>query len=106
MVLQLNCKRGLIPPMKPSFLRGLALATFVLSASPDTTAQEKVKVVTTFTVIADMAREVAGDAAEVESITKPGAEIHTYQPTPRANLRAREPDHSSTRERGSGKERA
>ena len=34
------------------------------------------------TVIADMARNVAGDAADVESITKPGAEIHNYQPTP------------------------
>ena len=40
------------------------------------------KVVTTFTIIADMARNVAGDAAAVESITKVGAEIHNYQPTP------------------------
>ena len=45
-------------------------------------AQAKFKAVTTFTVIADMARNVAGDAAIVESITKPGAEIHNYQPTP------------------------
>ncbi|ULR47160.1 metal ABC transporter substrate-binding protein [Rhizobium sp. K102] len=45
-------------------------------------AQEKFKAVTTFTVIADMAKNVAGDAAIVESITKPGAEIHGYQPTP------------------------
>lgn len=46
------------------------------------TAADKFKVVTTFTVIADMARNVAGDAANIESITKPGAEIHEYQPTP------------------------
>jgi len=46
------------------------------------TAQEQFKAVTTFTVIADMARNVAGDAAVVESITKPGAEIHNYAPTP------------------------
>ncbi|GGE52948.1 metal ABC transporter substrate-binding protein [Agaricicola taiwanensis] len=45
-------------------------------------SQEKFKAVTTFTVIADIARNVAGDAAVVESITKPGAEIHNYQPTP------------------------
>jgi len=45
-------------------------------------AAEKLKVVTTFTVIADMAKNVAGDAAEVTSITKAGAEIHEYQPTP------------------------
>lgn len=51
-------------------------------------AKEKFKVATTFTVIADMARNVAGDAAEVVSITKPGAEIHNYQPTPRDIIRA------------------
>lgn len=39
-------------------------------------------VLTTFTVLADMARNVAGDRAIVTSITKPGAEIHGYQPTP------------------------
>lgn len=44
---------------------------------------DKLRVITTFTVIADMARNVAGDAASVDSITKPGAEIHYYQPTPR-----------------------
>ena len=43
---------------------------------------EKFKVITTFTVIADIARNVAGDAAVVESITKPDAEIHNYQVTP------------------------
>jgi manganese/iron transport system substrate-binding protein len=52
-------------------------------------AAEKPKVVTTFTIIADMAKNVAGTAADVESITKPGAEIHNYQPTPRDILRAR-----------------
>lgn len=50
------------------------------------------KVVTTFTVIADMARNVAGDTAIVESITKPGAEIHGYQPTPRDIIRAQDAD--------------
>ena len=43
-------------------------------------AQTKFKAVTTFTVIADMARNVAGDVAIVKSITKPDAEIHNYQP--------------------------
>jgi manganese/iron transport system substrate-binding protein len=46
-------------------------------------AEDKMKVVTTFTVLADMAANVAGDKAEVVSITKPGAEIHGYEPTPR-----------------------
>lgn len=39
-------------------------------------------VLTTFTVIADIARNVAGDHLDVESITKVGAEIHGYEPTP------------------------
>jgi len=45
-------------------------------------ADDRMKVVTTFTVLADMASRVAGDAADVVSITKPGAEIHGYEPTP------------------------
>ena len=57
-----------------------------------TFAADKPKVVTTFTVIADIAQNVAGDAATVESITKPGAEIHGYQPTPRDILKARDAD--------------
>jgi manganese transport system substrate-binding protein len=39
-------------------------------------------VLTTFTVLADIASNVAGDKLRVESITKPGAEIHGYEPTP------------------------
>lgn len=64
-----------------------ALAAFALVPGA-ALAQEKFKAVTTFTVIADMARNVAGDVAVVESITKPGAEIHNYQPTPRDILKA------------------
>ena len=43
---------------------------------------QKFKVITTFTVIADIAKNIAGDIAVVESITKPNAEIHNYQTTP------------------------
>ncbi|WP_343803122.1 metal ABC transporter substrate-binding protein [Paenochrobactrum glaciei] len=55
-------------------------------------AQEKFKAVTTFTVIADIAKNVAGDAAIVESITKPNAEIHDYQPTPGDIIKAQDAD--------------
>lgn len=64
-----------------SLLAAAATAILLVSASP-ALAQAKFKAVTTFTVIADIARNVAGDAADVESITRPGAEIHNYQPTP------------------------
>ncbi|MCO4276657.1 metal ABC transporter substrate-binding protein [Pseudarthrobacter sp. HLT3-5] len=43
---------------------------------------DKPVVLTTFTVLADVARNVAGDKLTVESITKAGAEIHGYEPTP------------------------
>lgn len=62
------------------------LAAAVLHAGP------KKRVITTFTIIADMARNVAGDAAVVDSITKPGAEIHEYEPTPLDIVKAREAD--------------
>jgi manganese/iron transport system substrate-binding protein len=55
-------------------------------------ADDKFKAVTTFTVIADMAKNVAGDAAIVESITQAGAEIHGYQPTPRDLVHAQDAD--------------
>ncbi|SLN28042.1 putative periplasmic iron-binding protein precursor [Aquimixticola soesokkakensis] len=60
--------------------------------SPALANAEKLQVITTFTVIADMAQNVAGDAADVASITKPGAEIHGYQPTPRDLVRAQGAD--------------
>ncbi|HWL67634.1 MAG TPA: metal ABC transporter substrate-binding protein [Geminicoccus sp.] len=74
----------------PLAVLGLAL---VLATSPAAADEHRrLKVVTTFTVIADLVRNVAGDAAVVESITKPGAEIHNYQPTPRDIVRARDAD--------------
>lgn len=57
----------------------LVLTGLTNSSSAD---EKKFKVVTTFTVIQDIAQNVAGDAAVVESITKVGAEIHEYDPTP------------------------
>ena len=49
---------------------------------------ERIKVVTSFTILADMTRQVAGVHAEVVSITRPGAEIHGYQPTPQDLVQA------------------
>lgn len=55
-------------------------------------AAEKVRVATTFTIIADMAKNVAGNKVIVESITKPGVEIHNYKPSPKDILRTRKAD--------------
>ncbi|MCP1635770.1 manganese/iron transport system substrate-binding protein [Kerstersia gyiorum] len=77
--------------IRRSLLGGAVVLAFALGAGP-VAAQSpaKLKVVTTFTVIADMAQNVAGDAAIVESITKPGAEIHNYQATPGDLLKAQD----------------
>jgi len=50
------------------------------------------RVLTTFTIIQDMAQRVAGTAVIVESITKPGAEIHDYEPTPLDLVKAQDAD--------------
>jgi manganese/iron transport system substrate-binding protein len=50
------------------------------------------RILTTFTIIQDIAQNVAGDAAVVESITKPGAEIHDYEPTPMDLVKAQDAD--------------
>jgi len=57
----------------------IAVVLFALAASP---ATAEFRVVTTFTIIGDMARNVAGDAASVSSLIPPGAEVHNFQPTP------------------------
>ena len=67
-------------------MTALALGLFAMQANA------KFKVVTTFTVIQDIAQHVAGNAATVESITKPGAEIHEYEPTPKDIVKAQSAD--------------
>ncbi|XBS69077.1 metal ABC transporter substrate-binding protein [Acerihabitans sp. KWT182] len=62
---------------------GLFLWCLLLFTANAAHSEKKFRIVTTFTVLQDMAQNVAGDAAQVDSIIKPGAEIHDYQPTPR-----------------------
>lgn len=76
-------------------LRALLIsAALILSffSQSGVAAKKPFKVITTFTVIQDIAQNVAGDAAVVESITKPGAEIHGYQPTPRDIVKTQSAD--------------
>ena len=64
-------------------------ATDVADTSADNEGQ---KVLTTFTVLADIAQNVAGDKLNVESITRIGAEIHGYEPTPSDIVKAQDAD--------------
>jgi manganese transport system substrate-binding protein len=77
------------PGLRLTGFRSLVLLVSVLALTVSgtlsgctTTKPNPKKVLTTFTVIADMARNVAGGRLDVQSITKPGAEIHGYEPTP------------------------
>jgi len=64
----------------------------VVQLRSQSNATEKKDVLTTFTVLADMTRNVAGDRINVESLTKPGAEIHGYEPTPQDIVRLQKAD--------------
>ncbi|RUT95462.1 metal ABC transporter substrate-binding protein, partial [Mesorhizobium sp. M7A.T.Ca.TU.009.01.3.2] len=64
----------------------------VMAQETQPAAGKVLRVVTTFTIIQDIAQNVAGTAAIVESVTKPGAEIHDYQPTPLDVVKAQSAD--------------
>ena len=85
--------------LRRSFMKLAASATFaaalgaaIVPAQAQPAPGKPMRVVTTFTVIQDIAQNVAGTAAVVESITKPGAEIHDYQPTPLDVVKAQSAD--------------
>ncbi|WP_069388256.1 metal ABC transporter substrate-binding protein [Cellulosimicrobium cellulans] len=89
-----------MPNFGPRLVAGLAALTIVVplaacsataDAAPDA-ADDRPVVLTTFTVLADMAENVAGGHLRVESVTKAGAEIHGYEPTPGDLRRAAEAD--------------
>ena len=63
----------------------VAMTSLSKGSVPSQTQSDKKRVVTTFTILQDMAQNVGGDKVIVESITKPGAEIHEYEPTPLKN---------------------
>ena len=66
-------------------------ATTLVADSEAGTVGKK-KVLTTFSVLADIAQNVAGDKLNVESITRIGAEIHGYEPTPSDIVKAQDAD--------------
>lgn len=70
---------------------GIGNLGFGRSAAADD-APAKLKVLTTFTILQDIAQNVGGDTVEVESITRPGAEIHDYEPAPEDIVKAQSAD--------------
>lgn len=76
------------PPSEQSHVVATPNATNAVNPAK----KDKKVVLTTFTVLADMVRNVAGDKVTVESITKPGSEIHGYEVTPSDLVRAQSAD--------------
>jgi|UniRef100_UPI003782F568 manganese/iron transport system substrate-binding protein len=72
----------------------LILCASLVSCGPSAEKQKTgpKRILTTFTILQDIAQNVAGTAAIVESITKPGAEIHDYEPTPLDLVKAQDAD--------------
>lgn len=71
----------------------LVLFGFKNNSSTETeTKNEKIVALSTFTILSDMVKEVGGDKVESISLTKPGAEIHGYQPTPSDLVKASKAD--------------
>lgn len=91
-------------PVTKNRLSGLAMAATLLlcgctsiESTPSTDSQtvegtSGKTVLTTFTILADMAQNVGGDAIAVESITRAGAEIHGYEPVPSDIAKAQQAD--------------
>ena len=79
---QLSIKKKSFLYLTIYFLFNIFFLTSCTSKNIDKSENNKPFVLTTFTILADLAENVAGERLEVKSITKPGAEIHSYQFTP------------------------
>ena len=75
-------KKNKILILSLSLVLNILSLTGCVSKNTYRPSSERPFVLTTFTILADLARNVAGDRLLIESITKPGAEIHSYQFTP------------------------
>jgi zinc/manganese transport system substrate-binding protein len=68
--------------MVHAFVRSLALIAAFVALSATAQAQEKLKVVASFSILADFTRNVGGDRVDVATLVGPGGDAHVYSPTP------------------------
>ncbi len=64
------------------WLAALCAMTWVIGAAGPAAAQDKVRVVATFSILADLARNVGGDAVDVTALVGPDSDAHAYSPSP------------------------
>jgi len=58
-----------------------ALIAVLLSAFP-ALAEDRIKVVATFSILGDLARNVGGDRADIATLVGPNGDAHVYSPSP------------------------
>ena len=75
-----------------AMLRNLLRLLMALTTLTLLPAQAQFKVLTSFTVLADMAKQIVGERAQVNSLTEFGAEVHDYQPKPQQIVQALQAD--------------
>ena len=71
--------------LRRSWLQGAAAVAMLPWLLPSTYAQapaRKLRVVASFSILADMAREVGGDAVDVAALVGPDGDAHVFEPTP------------------------
>lgn len=59
-----------------------ALAALAAATTSQVWAADKLEVVTTFTVLADMVQNVGGERVALTTLVGPNADAHVYEPTP------------------------
>ncbi len=65
----------------------LLCALFIVGGGTEARAEKKVRVITSFTIIGDMIKNVGGNRVEVTALVGPNGDAHVYEPTP-ADARA------------------
>ncbi|HML93143.1 metal ABC transporter substrate-binding protein [Methyloceanibacter sp.] len=68
--------------MRHRFIPSLAAALLAFGLSNPVQAADKVNAVASFSILADMVRNVGGDRVEVTELVGPDGDAHTFNPTP------------------------
>jgi zinc/manganese transport system substrate-binding protein len=63
-------------------LRRIALAVLFAALATPSFAQDRLKAVATFSILADFVRNVGGDRVAVTALVGPNSDAHVYQPSP------------------------
>src|SRR5208337_4471425 len=60
----------------------VVLALCIAGGGTATTAEKKLNVVATFSILGDLTKNVGGDRVEVTTLVGPNGDVHVYEPTP------------------------